>query len=148
MQKFGFSDQRAREFPAMVVMEITNVCNLSCIHCPYTAVSKKPDYSPRHMSWALYQKIVDEVALYPGVLFRLLCDGEPMMHPRFLDMLSYAKDKKVSPVNFITNGTRLSQEIAGRVLDIGVEVVEISLDALNRSTYEKIRVGSDFDSCI
>lgn len=145
MQGFGFLNRKEREFPAMVVVEITNICNSACIHCPYTLISRQPGYRPRHMSWELYQRIVDEVSLHPGVLFRLLCDGEPTLHPRFLDMLSYAKDKEVAPLNFITNGTRLSKELAEKILDLGVDVVEVSLDALNKSTYQKIRVGCDFE---
>ena len=145
MPHFGFRDQREMDFPAMVVMEVTNVCNLACVHCPYPFISRQPEYRPRHMNWDLYCRVVDEVSQHPGVLFRLICDGEPMMHPKFLDMLSYAKHKNVAPLNFITNGTLLSEAAARRVLELGVDVVEVSLDALHKSTYEKIRSGSDFD---
>lgn len=128
----------------MVVMEITNICNLECVHCPYTFISKRKDYLPRHMSWELYKKIAEEVSLYKGVLFRFVCDGEPTMHPRFLDMIKFAKAKGISPVNFITNGTLLNEEMAKEVLAAGTDIVEISLDAFTKATYEKIRKKSDF----
>ncbi len=144
-REYGFSSQKEKEFPAMVVMEITNVCNLACIHCPYTLISQGKDYRPRHMSWDLYEKVVKEVAMHKGVLFRFICDGEPLMHPRFLDMLKTAKLAGLSPVNVITNGTLLNEAMAEGVLDAGVDIVEISLDALIKTTYEKIRQGSDFD---
>src|SRR3989338_1720645 len=110
--EFGFLSQREKEFPAMVVMEITNTCNLECVHCPYVFISKRKDYLPRHMSWELYKKIAEEVSLHKGVLFRFVCDGEPTMHPRFLDMIKFAKTKGISPVNFVTNGTLLNDEMA------------------------------------
>ncbi len=142
---YGFLTEKAKRFPPMIVVEITNVCNLECIHCPHAFISKEPGYQPRYMGWALYKKIVDEVSQYPGTIFRLLCDGEPLCHPRFIDMLRYAKEKNVRPVNFITNGLLLDSSKAEAVLQSGVEAVEFSLDALHKETYEKIRVGSDFE---
>lgn len=146
--KYGFLNQRDKLFPAMIVMEITNVCNLSCVHCPYVLISNQKDYRPRHMRWDLYEKVVREVAGHKGVLFRLICDGEPLMHPRFLDMLNLAKSNGIKPLNFITNGTLLNERMAGGVLEVGVDVVEISIDALTKHTYDKIRRGSDFELVI
>ena len=130
----------------MVVVEITNVCNLQCVHCPFCFISKEPGYRPRHMEWALYKKIVDEVSLYPGTIFRLLCDGEPLCHPRFIEMIRYAKMNGLGPVNFITNGLLMDESRATAVLEAGVEAVEFSLDALNKETYEVIRKGSSFEA--
>jgi Predicted Fe-S oxidoreductases len=130
----------------MVVVEITNMCNLECVHCPYSVISKRNDYRPRHMSWEIYEKIVREVAGYDHVVFRLLCNGEPLMHPRFLDMLRFAKEHGIGTTNFITNGLLLTETVAREVLALGVEVVEISLDALEKRTYEIIRRGSHFET--
>lgn len=148
MNRYGFRNEREEQFPLMVVLEITNVCNLSCIHCPYTFVSKQPDYKPRHMPWEIFKKIADEVTYYKDTVFRFTCDGEPMCHPRFLDMIKYAKEIRISPVCFTTNGFFLDVPAVKRILEYGVEVVEVSLDALNKDTYEKIRAGSDFDRVI
>ncbi len=147
-KEYGFLSEAHAVFPPMVIVEINNVCNLECIHCPYRFISRQKDYSPRYMSWDLYKKIVDEVSRYPGVIFRLLCDGEPLMHPRFTDMISLAKGADIGPVNFITNGMFLDEKTARAVLGVGVEAVEISLDALHKETYEKIRKGADYDLVI
>jgi len=98
------------------------------------------------MDWDLYKKIVDEVSQYPGTIFRLLGDGEPLCNPKFVDMLAYAKEKNISPVNFITNGLLLNETKASAILKTGIEAVEISLDAINKDTYEKIRRGSNYDT--
>ena len=143
---YDFPDGNARHFPPMVVAEITNVCNLQCVHCPFSFISKAPGYSPRHMSWTLYARIVDEVARHPGTIFRLLCDGEPLCHPQFVEMLRYAKTNGLDPVNFITNGLLMDDPRAAAVLEAGVEAVEFSLDALYKKTYESIRKGSDFET--
>ncbi|MBU0468077.1 MAG: radical SAM protein, partial [Candidatus Omnitrophica bacterium] len=145
-KKYGFSSENSKIFPLMIVVEITNVCNLECIHCPYSFISKDKNYRPRHMEMETYKKIADEVSEHPGSIFRLLCDGEPFCHPNFIDMLKYAKSKNISPINFITNGLLLDNAMARSILDSKVEVVEISLDAINKDTYDKIRKGSNFDT--
>ena len=143
-RQYGFLCEADKLFPPMIVVKITNMCNLECVHCPHGVVSKQDHYKPTHMEWGLYEKIVDEVAFYKKVIFRLLCDGEPLMHPRFPDMIRLARQKGIGPVNFITNGLRLDSELSKVVLESGVDVVEISLDALTQGTYEKIRKGSEY----
>lgn len=98
------------------------------------------------MDWPLYKKIVEEVSRCPGTIFRLLCDGEPLCHPRFIEMIRYAKTRGLAPVNFITNGLLMDESRATAVLEAGVEAVEFSLDALYKKTYETIRKGSDFEA--
>jgi MoaA/NifB/PqqE/SkfB family radical SAM enzyme len=146
--KYGFLNEQDKLFPPMVVLEITNVCNADCIHCPHTLFSKDVNYKPKHMNWELFEKIVDEVSAYENIIFRLLSDGEPMMHPRFLEMLEFAKNKGIAPINFITNGMFLDENAAKRIIDAKIDVVEISLDALTKPTYQKIRKGLDYDTVI
>ena len=143
--QYGFLAEKDRSFPSMVVVEITNLCNLQCIHCPYTIISKKENFRPRHMDWDLYKKIVHEVAQHKGIIFRILSDGEPTVHPQFYDMLTFAKENNINPLNFITNGLLLDESKAKKVLNTGVEIVEFSLDALHKETYDKIRVGSNYN---
>lgn len=145
---YGFKRKEDKDFPPMVFAEITNICNLNCIHCPYSYISKQKFYKPRHMEFDIYKKIVDEVSRHKEVIFRLVCDGEPMMHPRFLEMLSYAKQKEINPLCFNTNGTLLNEKASSDILRLRVDVVEISLDALTKKTYEHIRRGANFEKVI
>jgi len=145
-QKYGFKKEKDKIFPPMVFAEITNICNLNCIHCAYSYISKQKFYKPRHMEFDIYKKIVDEVSKYKDIILRLVCDGEPLMHPNFLEMIKYAKQNGIRPVCFNTNGTLLNEEISLDVLKSEVDVVEISLDAINKDTYERIRIGANFEN--
>lgn len=145
MTPYGFVKDADRLFPPMVVVEATNVCNLRCVHCPHPRLVKLPDYRPHHMEWELYTRIADETASHPGTIFRLACDGEPLCHPRFIDMLKYADSRGIAPLTFNTNGALMSEDKARGVLSITKGVVEFSLDAIRKATYEAIRVGADFD---
>lgn len=141
---YGFKKLQDETFPPMVFAEITNACNLNCVHCPHTYISKQKSYKLRHMKFSIYKRIVDEVAQYKGAILRLVCDGEPMLHPRLLDMIVYAKKNNIQPICLITNGTLLSKKKSMNILNAGIDVIEISLDAVRKDTYESIRLGSSF----
>jgi len=141
---YGFQNERESRFPRMICLEITNVCNMRCIHCPYEQISQQKDYAPKFMPWEVFRKIADEAARFPGTIFRFVCDGEPMMHPDFMRMAAYAKKKNISPLTVTTNGMFLSSGKSEELIKLGVELIEISLDAFSAKTYEKIRIGGDF----
>ncbi len=145
LQKYGFKKEKDEVFPPMLFAEITNICNLNCIHCPYTYISKQKFYKPRHMELDIYKKIVDEVSQYKGTILRLVCDGEPMMHPKLLEMIAYTRERGISPICLNTNGTLINEKVSLEILRLEVDVVEISLDALNKNTYEYIRRGADYE---
>lgn len=145
IQKYGFKKEQDAVFPPMIFAEITNICNLKCIHCPYSYISKQKSYKPHHMEFNIYKKIVDEVSQYEGTIFRLVCDGEPMLHPKLFEMIAYAKKKSIWPICLNTNGTLLDKIASLEILRLKVDVVEISLDAINKNTYEYIRRGANFE---
>ncbi|MHC4322418.1 MAG: radical SAM protein, partial [Planctomycetota bacterium] len=92
------------QFPPMLVVSITNVCNLRCVHCYYSKFVKLPSYRPNMLPWKIWEKICEETSHWPGVILNFGTDGEPLMHPRFLDMLRLARKNSIYPVNITTNG--------------------------------------------
>ena len=142
---FGFRSQRESQFPSMLCLEITNVCSLRCIHCPYTEISKRKEYKPKFMNWSVYKKIADEAAGFPDTIFRFVCDGEPMMHPDFMKMVEYAKVRGIEHIGVTTNGMFLNEDNAKKLIELSCDIIEVSIDALEKKTYEMIRVGGDFD---
>jgi radical SAM protein with 4Fe4S-binding SPASM domain len=72
--------------------------------------------------------VVDDLARY-GVPALLLSGGEPMLHPQFFEIASYAVARGVR-VTVSTNGTRIDSGAAARLKDLGVTYVGISLDGI------------------
>jgi radical SAM protein with 4Fe4S-binding SPASM domain len=70
--------------------------------------------------------------------------GEPMMHPRFFDMVRYAVSKNLH-VTTNTNATLITEQRATECLSSGLHEIHISLDGATTQTYEYIRVASYFD---
>lgn len=140
--QYGFPNESARRFPSNIMMDVTNVCNLRCVHCPHRSFSRKKGYVPTHLDWKLFRKAINEAARFDVFFVRFSSDGEPLLHPRLLDMISYTKKKGIKLVNLTTNGTLLTEYTSRELIDRGLDIIDVSLDAFSKKKYESIRVGA------
>jgi len=140
--EYGFQDENARRFPSNIMFDVTNVCNLRCVHCPHKSFSRKKGYVPTHLDWKLFRKAINEAARNNMLFVRFSSDGEPLLHPRFLDMLSYTKKKGIQLVNLTTNGTLLTDYTSRELIERGLDIIDVSLDAFSKKKYESIRAGA------
>jgi radical SAM protein with 4Fe4S-binding SPASM domain len=73
--------------------------------------------------------------------------GEPMMHPRFFDMVAHASQKGIT-VTTNSNLTLMSEARAERTVTSGLASLHISFDGATTATYEDIRLGAKFDAVL
>ena len=91
--KFGFQKHLNKTFPSQVTVDLTQFCNLACIHCPHPEFKKSNAYSEAHLDLNLHKKLIDEVASDGyGICqyIRYTANGEPLLHPKFDEMIKYA----------------------------------------------------------
>lgn len=133
------------EFPQMVGVGISYVCNADCIHCPYSKYKKAQDIVGREkfIDKNTFCKIVDECVNY-NTMIRITGGGEPLLHPNVLELIGYAKRRNVR-VALTTNGSLLDEDCIKELLDSNIDAIEISVDAHNKEVYEKIRIGLHFE---
>jgi spiro-SPASM protein len=132
--------------PPMITLDVTNVCNLHCIHCPYPAIEAKSDFKVAHFPWEYFEKLVQELSEHDQpCLLRLVGDGEPMLHPRLIEMVQLAKARTSCVVNLTTNGTFLSDEKIDKLLEAKIDLIDVSLDAVSKPVYEAIRKKSSYE---
>ena len=62
-----------------------------------------------------------------------------MLHPRFVDFVEETKAAGITPVDLTTNAMSLDEEKMRRLLSAPIDVIDVSLDAFSKETYEKIR---------
>jgi len=74
-------------------------------------------------------------------------EGSSFLNPDFMEMLRYAKSKNIY-VDFSHAFLFMTDEIARELIEMGIERIYISLEGATKETYEKIRVGSDFDKVV
>jgi radical SAM protein with 4Fe4S-binding SPASM domain len=73
--------------------------------------------------------------------------GEPMMHPRFFDMVECATRRGIK-VGTNTNATLLNADRAERCVTSGLGDIQVSIDGASPETYERIRVRSHFNRVV
>lgn len=131
------------EFPRQVIIETTAYCNQKCIHCAHKSLQRKKGT----MDMALYKKIIDEIAREaPGTETWMTYYGEALiLKYRLFYMIWYAKQRGLTNVVLNSNAMLLDNDMAEMIIDSGLDRFIISMDGFTRETYEKVRVGGNFD---
>lgn len=145
---YGFETEACAEFPTYIMFDITNRCNARCLHCPQSTDYGRGVHKTIHLDFSLYTRAVDECRGREIQFIRLTADGEPLLHPKVFDMIDYAVKKDVGPVGLTTNGSLLNLDCAEKLAKSGAFLVDISLDAACKETYEKIRRGLSFEKTV
>lgn len=127
-----------RPFEAFQV-EVTSRCNLKCVMCPVTVLAER--WPQRDMPWETFERVAKAFGRVKWV--HLQGWGEPLLHRRIFDMIAHAKSAGCR-VGFTTNGTRLTPQTGARLLDLGLDLMAVSIAGASPATHEAIRVGSDF----
>ncbi len=115
----------AHERRPIVVWNITRTCNLRCMHCYSDSMAMK---YPGELTWEQMQAVVRDLAAY-RIPSLLLSGGEPMIHPRFFDLVELASAAGLK-LTISTNGTLITEEKAAALKAANVAYVGISLDGI------------------
>ncbi len=145
---YDFGGRLSADFPSQILMDITEICNLACTHCPHPVFAKSEHYGGRHLDPALNDKMVEEVRLHgqgKTQYIRYAANGEPLIHPNGYDMIETAVKYSGVYVTLTTNGKIMNEKRTQRLLDAGVHLIDISIDAFTPETYSKIRVNGNLD---
>jgi radical SAM protein with 4Fe4S-binding SPASM domain len=134
------------ELPSFVQIEPVGQCNLRCRMCPIEfRKDGPPNGPPAFMKFEDFTRLIDGFPRLAELHLQGL--GEPMMHPRFFDMVAYAV-RRGARVTTNSNLTLLNAERAGRCVSSGLDVLHVSIDGATPETYERIRVRSRYDKVL
>lgn len=123
--------------PAMNLM-ITGRCNFNCLHCFNAA-----DNAPLMSEWDFDELcILLDQARDCGINAFTLTGGEPMMHPRFMDIVREIMSRGMYVDRINTNGWFITQELIDQMLSAGCRpIMKISFDGLG--SHDKMRDHKD-----
>jgi len=128
-----------RGIAPLIYLETTSACNLNCVMCPCQRPSVKRFKPDLYMDFDLFCNLVDQIAKQkPIPELRLHKDGEPLLHPRIVEMIDYAA-ARIPHVTLATNATLLDETMAASILETRLHEIRFSLEGSNRETYAKIR---------
>ncbi|MDQ6755452.1 MAG: radical SAM protein, partial [Bacteroidota bacterium] len=131
-------------YPISISFEPTTSCNLRCPECPSglraftrpTGMLKKD----------FFRQTIDDI--HKDILYLIFYfQGEPFLNREFLDMVKYAADKKIYTATS-TNAHYLTDEVAKKTVESGLDRLIISIDGTTQDAYQKYRVGGNLDKVI
>ncbi len=118
--------------PLTCFWEITNACNLRCIHCELDAGERAADELSTEEALALCDDLADA-----GCHTVHLTGGEPLGRADWPVIARRLADRGLSSV-VITNGLLVGEAVLRRMIDAGVTGVSVSLDG-TREVHDWIR---------
>ncbi|HLH60534.1 MAG TPA: radical SAM protein [Ktedonobacteraceae bacterium] len=131
------------QLPAYVQIEPVGQCNLRCQMCSIQFRQDGPPYGPpAFMDFEAFTRMIDQFVNVRELHLQGL--GEPMMHPRFFDMVTYAVAKGIR-VSTNSNLTLLNGRRAELCVTSGLNCLHVSLDGATPETYERIRARAHYD---
>lgn len=136
-----------KRYPLGGTIELTDRCNLSCLHCYINQPVGAQTIRQNELSTDEVKGIIDQIT-DAGCLYLLFTGGEPLLRPDFTEIYKYAKRHGLL-ISLFTNATLINDEIADLLADMSIYTIEVSLYGATRATYEAVtqRPGS-FERCI
>jgi sulfatase maturation enzyme AslB (radical SAM superfamily) len=127
-------------FPNAMMLESTNACNLKCWFC-----YDKQHRNNTFLDMELAYKILTDA--YAGgtreVCFNL--KGEPLLHPRIVDLVGKAKQLGYTYIYNTTNGVLATKALVTRLVENGLNSLKFSINACNAEEYKKVHGADKFD---
>lgn len=133
-----------KAMPMSLSLEPTTACNLGCPECPSgLKMFSRPTGNLRS---ELNRKIIDELSPYL-IYLNFYFQGEPFIHPTFLELVKYAKSKKIYTATS-SNAHFFTEEKAKQTVESGLDRLIISIDGSTQESYEKYRIHGDLEKVI
>lgn len=138
----------ATAYPTEMTFETSNICNLECIMCngQFSSLIRKNVEQlpalPNHYDESFLQQILEFLPYLKKVRFM---GGEPFLIKEYLPIMNFLTEKNPDCKIYIqTNGTVLNNYVK-KIMESGNVELSISVDSLNKETYEVIRKNASFE---
>ncbi len=129
--------------PFIINIDPSDRCNFQCKFCPTgdrELMKRTPGRNHGLMDFDLYKKVIDDICSFEDKVkvIRLYKDGEPLLNPRFPDMVRYAKESGCCDrVDTTTNAALLTPELSLKIIDAGLDKINISIEGVKDEQYKE-----------
>lgn len=127
--------------PFVVFLDPCGACNFKCKFCPCNNSTFMQEERHQIMSMELFHKILDDMEQFPSQIkvINLYGFGEPLLHPQYAQLVKEIKERNLCrEIRCTTNGKLLSKEMNRALVDTGIDMVRISIEALTEKDYKDI----------
>jgi MoaA/NifB/PqqE/SkfB family radical SAM enzyme len=122
--------------PAICNVSVTNACNATCGFCNF-AHDKGFVTNRKWLDADRFAAALSLLRERAGVRFVTFMGGEPLLHPRIVEMAQAAAEMRVQPT-LVTNGWLLPGKLDA-LAETGITTLFISIDAAEPAVHEKNR---------
>lgn len=127
--------------PSSFDIEPNNNCNFRCPHCQLTYWNKKTTF----LNFKSFNMILDQVPSLTSV--KLQGMGEPLLNKELVRMLKSGESRGIV-MAFSSNASLCDQQMAEQLVQLRNTTINFSVDGATAETFEKIRVGGDFEEVV
>lgn len=124
-----------------IEMETTTACYLRCIHCEHTYWADK-SYLNQHLTFNTFKTVLDSIPNLHWI--NLTGEGTSVLNPDFPAIVHEVKRRGIY-LDFSHDFVKLPDQMAKDWIFDGVDRIYWSIDGITKETYEKIRVGANFE---
>jgi radical SAM protein len=123
------------ERPFLAIWEVTQACDLSCVHC---RASAQPDRHPMELSTEEGKRLIDQIAALEVPVF-VLTGGDPIKRPDLFELIAHARKAGVR-VSLTPSATPLlTRDVVFRLKDAGLARMAVSMDGACAETHDAFR---------
>lgn len=123
------------ERPFIAIWEVTQACDLACVHC---RASAQPDRHPMELSTAEGKGLIDQIAAMDVPVF-VLTGGDPIKRPDLFELIGHARARGVR-VSLTPSATpKLTRDVIVRLKEAGLARLAVSLDGADAESHDAFR---------
>ncbi len=136
--------------PAVVKIDITPTCNLSCTMCVHARptgderMDQQVFRADHQMTLDCYREIIDQIR-GKALAVSLYTWGDPMTHPQVAEMCRIADEARLESHISTNFSFKLTDEQIRALVTSGLTHLTVCVDGLSQEAYEKTRVGGRID---
>ncbi len=135
--------QFSKDKRPVVVWNVTQKCNLKCVHCYAHATNEA---LANELSTEEGKELINDLAQF-GAPVMLFSGGEPLVRKDLPDLAAYAVEKGMRAV-ISTNGTLITPGIARTLKSVGLSYVGVSIDGMQKINDKFRGVPGAFEKAI
>lgn len=130
-------------FPINFAFDIINACNLACPMClrseKLIEAYQELKLSKQRLTLEQMTSVLDEGHQHGLPSVNIGMGGECTLHPDLLKFCAMVMEREVMEFRLITNGLRLTRDIAEALVELQVHILSVSVDAFSPEVYSKVR---------
>lgn len=141
-----------RSAPFVVYLDPCGACNFKCSFCPCNRSNVLKAERHRMMDWTLFEKILEDLKAFQGQIsvVNLHGFGEPLLNPQIADMARALKESGCCrEIRTTTNGSLLNESMSKALIASGIDMIQVSVEALSTADYRKLcGVSIEFETIL